>query len=397
MAERLAGTELAEPSHLTRFSVHSLLMTSGRRVLVGMSGGVDSSLSAALLLEQGFDVTGVFLKVWSESDIGHQTSGIGMKPPRIGTCPWETDLADARAVADQLGIELLVKNVQRAYWDTVITDFLANYQAGRTPNPDVLCNSQIKFGLLYEWALEQGFAAVATGHYAQMRRTEDSAQGTALHRGVDPKKDQTYFLWQVDRNRLKHLIFPIGHLTKSVVRAEAAARGLATATKRDSQGICFLGKLNVREWVRRELQLKPGVVTDSTGTAIGTHGGVQLYTIGQRHGFKVLRSEFGDQLPPHYVIRKDRERNELVVSPNVPRQRELLATNLNWLTEAPKTGDWVDIRIRHGQTPVRAQVVALTDHELRLNCVTPLSAVAAGQSVVLSRNSLILGGGKLDS
>jgi len=424
-----------------------------------MSGGVDSSLSAALLTEQGFDVTGVFMKVWSEGDLGGAVTPPGKHPwgvadvlSFIDGCPWEQDLADARAVAEQLGIELIVKNVQRQYWDKVVAEFLAGYQAGRTPNPDVLCNSQVKFGLLYDWAIDEGFEYIATGHYAQIVRgdhPENEVRGkglgvrgddpsrlasaeadasrltphSSLVRGVDAKKDQTYFLWQIDGQKLEHILFPIGHLTKPQVREEAAKRGLATATKKDSQGICFLGPLKVRQWLAETLETKPGTVVALDGTVIGTHRGAHLYTLGQRHGFTVdrdtrprrinpPRSPFAkgedaplfrkeglgeissnSERPPHYVVKRDIERNELVVAPEPPQQRELHATDLNWLAEPPKAGDQVEARIRHGQTPQPAVVAEVTEQNLLLEFAEPQIGIAPGQSVVLTLDDLVLGGG----
>ncbi len=424
-----------------------------------MSGGVDSSLSAALLVEAGYDVTGVFLKVWSEEDLGSSslTPQGSLQHPRgvNGTCPWEGDLRDARAVAEQLGIDLIVKSVQRLYWDRVVADFLAGYQAGRTPNPDVLCNSQIKFGLLYEWAIAEGFDFVATGHYARIDKnpprpsfTKGGSTGVPLfrkeglgeissvelYRGIDPKKDQTYFLWQLDQTRLEHILFPIGHLTKVRVRAEAERRGLATARKKDSQGICFLGPIKVRQWLAQELATKSGDVVDLAGTIIGTHRGAHLYTLGQRRGFEVntkselvgrsdvrpacrqagisppwrgggeranvlseiAKHELSTNRPAQYIVKRDVERNELVVAPEQPRQCELRATGLNWLTEPPRAGESVEARIRHGQLPQAAVIVDRSSSQLLLEFAQPQTAISPGQSVVLSRDTLILGGGVID-
>jgi len=380
-----------------------------------MSGGVDSSLSAALLCEQGFDVTGVFLKVWADE----------ASDDALFNCPWEQDLADAQAVADQLGIELVVRNVQREYWDRVVEVFLDGYRRGLTPNPDILCNSEVKFGILYDWAIEQGYDYVATGHYAQVvRSTEQRAMGSvsspithhpSLHRGNDHKKDQTYFLWKIPRERFQRILFPIGHLPKDQVRVVAQQRGLATAAKKDSQGICFLGKVDVRSWLRRELGTEPGVVVDTEGQVVGSHDGASLYTLGQRHGFTIDRATSYElpaaNRPVLYVAERNVQTNTLVVAPTPPKSRELSATALNWLVPQDRTlriGDRIEARIRHGQQPQPATVVAVASGPgnqatstgrsggLRLRFDQAQIAIAPGQSVVFSQGTHILGGGVIE-
>lgn len=340
-----------------------------------MSGGVDSSLSAALLCEQGFDVTGVFLKVWADETT----------EDALFNCPWEQDLADAQAVADQLGIELIVQSVQREYWDRVVQVFVDGYRHGLTPNPDILCNSEIKFGILYDWALEQGYDAVATGHYARVMDGQ-------LHRGVDATKDQTYFLWRVPAERFQHIVFPIGALPKAQVRDEAAKRGLITAAKKDSQGICFLGKVDVRSWLQQELKTQPGDVVLQDGTVVGRHQGAELYTLGQRDGLGVT----GGTGRPLYVVARELDTNRLVVAHERPQGRELRATALNWLVphaSALRIGDRIQARIRHGQQPQDARVTAISDQAIAIAFDKPQTAIAPGQSVVFSRGVHILGGG----
>lgn len=343
-----------------------------------MSGGVDSSLSAALLCEQGFDVTGEFLKVWADE----------ATEDALFHCPWEQDLADAQAVADQLGIELIVRNVQREYWERVVQVFVDGYRHGLTPNPDILCNSEIKFGILYDWAIEQGYDAVATGHYARVMDGQ-------LHRGVDATKDQTYFLWRVPAERFQHIVFPIGALPKAQVRDEAAKRGLITATKKDSQGICFLGKVDVRSWLQQELKTQPGEVVDTAGNVIGKHEGVQLYTLGQRHGFR-LTAHRSPLTPQYYVVARELDANRLVVAHERPQGRELRATALNWLVphaSALRIGDRIQARIRHGQQPQDARVTAISDQAIAIEFDEPQTAIAPGQSVVFSKGTAIVGGG----
>ncbi len=406
-----------------------------KRVLVGMSGGVDSSVSAALLVAQGYDVEGVYLKVWSESDLGAAPPPAGSLRHPAGDpaalshftqCPWEEDLADARAVAHQLGIKLHVKNVQREYFARVVEAMKASYAAGETPNPDVLCNSEIKFGLLYDWALANEFDAVATGHYATIRenvkRKAQNAKPNVelktfeLHTSADSDKDQTYFLWRVPRERFGHILFPIGHLQKSEVRHLASDLRLPTADKPDSQGICFLGHVNVHDWLKRELGTQPGPVVTRTGERVGTHQGAALATIGQRHGLGITGGG-----PVYYVVEKDLATNTLIVDtkPAVMGSSFALAS-ANWLISEPQV--WfatrsVEARIRHQGQRIACTITAAANHELRImnkgenNAAKPLIpdssfvirleepafAIAPGQSVVLYSDDTVLGGGIIAS
>ena len=269
-----------------------------------MSGGVDSSLAAHLLVEQGYDVTGVYLECW-----------------RAPGCRTEEDRKDALQVALKLGIPFQVLDFKQAYRDRVVENFFAEYAAGRTPNPDVMCNKEIKFGLFYDWAMSKGFDFVATGHYAQRR--QDEAGEWQLCTAADEHKDQSYFLYLLSADQLAHTLFPIGHLTKPVVRNEATKRQIHTATKKDSVGICFIGDINVHAFLRERLGENPGPVVDVHGTVIGEHRGLWFYTIGQRHGFSILpkvqvmnaAGEIIDkhQVPPFYVVRKVSAKNQLVV------------------------------------------------------------------------------------
>lgn len=355
-----------------------------------MSGGVDSSVSAALLVEQGHDVEGVFLKVWSDDDAANA----------LIECPWEADLADAQAVAKQLGIKLHIKNVQREYFARVVEAMKAGYARGETPNPDVLCNSEVKFGILYDWAMEHGFDAVATGHYAQVENGQ-------LQTATDDFKDQTYFLWRVPRERFEHIVFPIGHLPKSAVRKEAARLRLPNAKKPDSQGICFLGKVDVRTWLERELKTVPGPVVTQTGKRIGTHQGAGLYTIGQRHGLGLPGGT-----APQYVVDRNVQTNTVVVA-----ERPALDTHefsvgfTNWLVGEDVTRlDGVEARIRHQgeriactiqkqeasskkQVRTDAGLSMIPDSCFLIRLTKPAFGVARGQSVVFYRDTTVLGGG----
>ena len=342
-----------------------------KKILVGMSGGVDSSVSAALLVEQGYQVEGVFMKVWSDDDANNE----------LVDCPWETELKDAQAVADQLGIPLHIRNVQREYFDRVVSELKAGYAKGETPNPDILCNSEIKFGILYDWAMEQGFDAVATGHYAQIDNGE-------LAISNDDWKDQTYFLWRVNKDRFKNILFPIGHLTKTQVRAEAKRLNLPNAEKPDSQGICFLGRVDVRTWLKRELATVPGSIVDESGAKIGTHPGAALFTIGQRHG---VGNPGGTE--PLFVSKRDLATNTITVAPRTSLARfEFEVRDLNWLVEKPFELDNITARIRHQGEKIPCQLMGDELH-LSIQLDKPAFGVASGQSVVLYRDKQIIGGG----
>ncbi|MCD8507032.1 tRNA 2-thiouridine(34) synthase MnmA [Candidatus Woesebacteria bacterium] len=269
------------------------------KVAVGLSGGVDSSVSAHRLVEAGHEVTGVFLECW-----------------RAPGCRAEEDRKDALNVALELGIPFQVLDFKQAYRDRVVEIFFEDYKRGLTPNPDIWCNTEIKFGLFYDWAMENGFDAIATGHYAQIYEKNGRK---VLARGKDRKKDQTIFLHRLTQEQLDHVLFPIGDLEKGEVRAEAHERGIIVADKPDSQGICFIGDIDVRDFLRERLGEKPGDVLDTEGNIVGRHQGVWFYTIGQRHGFELFpkihtaRKEWKHVLPPLYVISKDADANTITV------------------------------------------------------------------------------------
>lgn len=340
------------------------------KVFVGMSGGVDSSLTAALLIERGYDVTGVYMKNWTQ-DLP------GMK------CPWADDLADAKRVAVQLNIDLLVFDFQTEYKDKVVDYMISEYKAGRTPNPDIMCNQEVKFKLFLELALSKGADMIATGHYA---RTEDGKLLTAK----DSLKDQTYFLYRVDSKALEKTIFPLGDYTKQEVRTMAKERGLYTANKKDSVGICFVGKIGIRDFLSQYVSEQVGDIIDKqSGKTLGKHDGALFYTIGQRHGLDV-----GGGLP-YYVIGKDIEKNEVYVSTKLD-SKELWLKNINlkdvhWIDKKPLDGEY-NIRIRHRAPLVRANLQS-SDSEITIVPFEPQRAVTSGQSVVLYQDEVCLGGG----
>lgn len=336
------------------------------RVFVGMSGGVDSSLTAALLQEQGYRVTGVYMKNWTQDLPGMQ-------------CPWADDLADAKRVAVQLGIDLKVYDFETEYRDKVVQYMIDAYQQGYTPNPDIMCNQEVKFKLFLEAALADGADYIATGHYATTKQGQ-------LHQAVDKNKDQTYFLYRVTERALQHTLLPLGGYTKPQVRAMATERGLYTAAKKDSQGICFVGKVGIREFLSQYVTTQSGpIIEQASGRQLGMHDGAIFYTLGQRHGLQL-----GGGLP-YYVVGKDMARNEVYVSTDLNNQamwRDTLELGaLHWINGQPGDGTY-QVRIRHRAPLVPAELVGTTLHVRE-----PQRAAAPGQSVVLYHGQQCLGGG----
>ena len=331
-----------------------------------MSGGVDSSVAAALLVEQGYDVTGVYMKNWSQ-DLP------GMK------CPWAEDLADAKRVAVQLGIDFKVFDFENEYREKVVQYMIDTYQEGRTPNPDIMCNQEVKFKLFLDTALEEGADMISTGHYA---RTEAGK----LLRAKDENKDQTYFLYRVTSDALKKTLFPLGDYTKPEVRELAKMRNLYTASKKESMGVCFVGQVGMRDFLSQYVQTMPGNTIDTqTNKVIGQNDGAIFYTLGQRHGLNV-----GGGLP-YYVVGKDMAKNEVYVSTkldddNIWRQ-ELQVGSIHAIDGTLQDGEY-QARIRH-----RAPLVASTFKSDTLILSEPQRAATAGQSVVLYRGEECLGGG----
>ena len=340
------------------------------RVFVGMSGGVDSSVAAALLVEQGHDVTGVYMKNWSEDLPGMH-------------CPWAEDVADAKRVAVGLGIDFIVFDFQSEYKQRVVDYMVAEYQAGRTPNPDIMCNQEVKFKLFLEMAIERGAEMIATGHYA---RTRDGM----LLRAADDNKDQTYFLYRVTSSALEKTLFPLGGYTKPEIRQMAKDRNLWTATKKESMGICFVGQVGIREFLSEYVETVPGDIVDAqTGGVVGQHDGAIFYTLGQRHGLNV-----GGGLP-YYVVGKNMEKNEVYVSRQLNSDElwrsELKLRDVHWIRDVPKDSEY-QIRVRH-RAPLVSAVMRLDDTLVHLALSEPQRAVTPGQSVVIYDGEVCLGGG----
>ena len=276
------------------------------KVLVGLSGGVDSSVAAALMLEQGHEVVGAYMKNWINAD--------GLP----GDCPWEEDVNDAHAVADKLGIEFRVVDLITQYQERIVDYLLEGYRSGITPNPDVYCNREMKFGVFLDYALEQGFEYVATGHYARRREMEDGS--VSIIRGADPNKDQSYFLSLMQQQQAKHALFPVGEMLKPEVRKRAEAFELPTAKKKDSQGICFIGNVKMSDFLRHYVPDSPGDIVDVSGKVRGQHKGLHLYTLGQRKGHGVASPKEGVAF---VVVGKNSEKNQLIVGFEDTRTRGL--------------------------------------------------------------------------
>lgn len=340
------------------------------RVYVGMSGGVDSSLTAALLMEQGHEVTGVYMKNWTQ-DLP------GMK------CPWADDLADAKRVAVHLGIDFKVFDFETDYRHKVVDYMIEEYKNGRTPNPDIMCNQEVKFKLFLDAALADGAEMIATGHYARV-------ESGVLKMAVDSNKDQTYFLYRVTGAALEKTLFPLGEYTKPEVREMAKARGLATAGKKDSQGICFVGKVGIREFLSQYVTQLPGEIIDKqTGRVLGHHDGAIFYTLGQRHGLDI-----GGGLP-YYVVGKSMDKNEVYVTTDLNDtqlwKQNIELHSIHWINATPKDGVY-SIRIRHRAPLVEAELRVESDAVL-LSVKDEQRAVASGQSVVVYNGDVCLGGG----
>jgi tRNA-specific 2-thiouridylase len=338
-----------------------------KKVYVGMSGGVDSSVTAALLKQQGYEVTGVYMKNWSQDLPGF-------------TCPWQEDYQDAKRVAVQLGIDFKTYDFEAQYRQKVVDYMIREYQTGRTPNPDIMCNQEVKFKLFLDTALSDGAGLIATGHYARIKDGR-------LYAGLDPAKDQSYFLYRVTKEALSQSLMPVGDLHKTEVRQQAKKLSLYTADKKDSQGICFVGKVGIKEFLLHELGLQPdGPIIDQQGREIGRHDGAIFYTIGQRHGLNI-----GGGLP-YYVTHKDMKTNSIYVTTNLD-DRDLWSDkiklqDIHWIDQKPDENKKYQARLRY-----RGPLVPCT---LKLNMLSlkePQRGLAAGQSAVLYDADHILGGG----
>lgn len=346
------------------------------RVVVGMSGGVDSSVAALLLKEQGYDVIGVFMKNWEEQD-------------ENGVCTSEEDWRDVREVCDVIGIPYYSVNFAKEYWDRVFSYFLSEYRAGRTPNPDVLCNREIKFRAFLDFAMQLGAAKMATGHFVQ---TNEQGQ---LLRGSDPNKDQSYFLYMLKQAQLQKALFPVGGMTKAEVRAYAEKKGLPVYKKKDSTGVCFIGERNFKKFLSEYLPAQPGPMVAPDGTVVGKHDGLMYYTLGQRRGLGIGGCGDGRSW---FVIGKDLVRNQLLVAQGEDHPMLYSANSIGggvtWIGDAPiRDGETLactcKYRYRQSDQPVE---VTLQGDKLHIRSLVPQRAVTPGQSAVLYQGNVCIGG-----
>ncbi len=381
------------------------------RVYVGLSGGVDSSVTAALLKEQGYEVVGVYMKNWTQDLPGFP-------------CPWKEDYQDAKRVAVQLNIPFKMYDFEKQYRHKVVDYMIAQYKAGRTPNPDIMCNQEVKFKLFLDTALEDGADLIATGHYAKVATSKQQLANVKVEKSQDKKpissssllvpqllrakddaKDQTYFLYRVTERALKKTLFPIGNYTKPEVRKLAKKFDLVTADKKESMGICFVGKVGIKEFLQQYVTTKPGKIIDQQGNVIGEHDGAIFYTIGQRHGLDI-----GRRLPagrqgglPYYVIGKDMKKNEVYVTTDLDDKKlwhqEIKLTDLHWINGEPDFTKTYQVRTRH-RAPFIKATLQLASKSAKSSKITlqlvledDVRALTPGQSAVIYDGARVLGGG----
>jgi tRNA-specific 2-thiouridylase len=363
--------------------------TKKQTVFLGVSGGVDSSVSAAILQEQGYDVVGVFIKTWQ---------------PEWVQCTWRDEKRDAMRVCAHLGIPFLFFDFEQEYKEGVADYMIAEYKAGRTPNPDVMCNKEIKFGAFYKKAKAMGADFVATGHYAQKffpplprgGGSYSNRRGATLVAGHDTNKDQTYFLWTIPHNVLQNVLFPIGHLGKKDVRKLAEKYKLPTATKKDSQGICFIGPVDMKDFLSHYIETKEGSVLDEKGAIIGSHDGALLYTLGERHGF-TISTQTPDQ-EPYFIVAKDIKNNTLTVSKNKFTKSENTSQmfdliSCNWISAVPEIGKTYSARFRYREALSEIRILAIKNNTAHIEIINKETILTPGQSAVLYEGETCLGGG----
>lgn len=361
------------------FGTKTITLDRGKKVYLGMSGGVDSSVSALLLQKAGYDVTGVFIKVW-------QPDWPGMEK----ICTWREDRRDAMRVAAQLNIPFITLDLEKEYKEHVVDYMISEYKAGRTPNPDVMCNQYVKFGGFFDWAFKQGADYVATGHYAQVEKNGELYQ---LVSGEDVNKDQSYFLWTLTQKHLSKTLFPVGSIEKKKVREYAEKYGLATALKKDSQGLCFIGKIDIKEFLSHYISPQRGIVRNEKGEVIGHHDCALFFTIGERHGFTITEKTPHDTA--YYVVSKDIQKNELVVSHKTNQgalahtAREVVLKDVCWNQTTRPHGSQLTARSRYRE---KLQPITVTEND-HVIFTHDQSTLTVGQSVVVYNGNICCGGG----
>ena len=355
-----------------------------KKIIVGVSGGVDSSVAALLLLEQGHDVEALFMKNWDESD-------------ETGACVWEADVEDALAVCEKLGIRLNTVDLSRAYWHKVFRQFLDEYGRGRTPNPDILCNQEIKFRAFLDHATSLDAARIATGHYADIRRHEGRH---LLYKGADLNKDQSYFLCRLTQEQLGQSLFPLGALKKPEVRARAKKYGLVTHDKKDSTGICFIGERPFRDFLGHYLPARTGPIRTIDGKDVGEHAGIHFYTLGQRQGLGIGGVKAYPE-KPWYVVAKDVGNNVLTVAQGHDHPAlfsdGMIASNLHWIAGEPAFPLECSVKTRYRQGDQPCTIEVAGGDRVRVNFNQPQRAVTPGQYAVFYNRNLCLGGGVIET
>jgi tRNA-specific 2-thiouridylase len=360
------------------------------KIIVGMSGGVDSSVSALLLIEQGYEVEGLFMKNWEEDDTQEY-------------CSAAVDLADAQQVCDKLDIPLHTVNFSSEYWDNVFEFFLEEYRLGRTPNPDIICNKEIKFKAFLDHAQTLGATKIATGHYVRSRTlgrpTQDNQ--TQLLRGLDRNKDQSYFLYALDQSQISHALFPVGELDKPEVRALAEYHGLTTYNKKDSTGICFIGERKFKDFLQRFIPAQPGTIESLDGEPLGKHSGLMYYTIGQRQGLGIGGTEQGSD-EPWYVVEKRMDTNKLMVTQGKDHPSLLHShcriSGLHWINPADTSKSVVcQAKTRYRQSDQNCQIKNIKNGTAIVEFENPQRAITPGQALVVYQGEVCLGGATIEA
>ena len=361
-----------------------MTQSSPEKIIVGMSGGVDSSVSAYLLLQQGYEVEALFMKNWEEDDTAEY-------------CSATEDLADALQVCDTLGIKLHTVNFSSEYWDNVFEYFLEEYRIGRTPNPDIMCNREIKFKAFLDHAQVLGAERIATGHYVRTRKLNGRVE---LLRGLDNNKDQSYFLYALNQHQLNHALFPVGELDKSEVREIARHEGFVVHAKKDSTGICFIGERKFRDFLQRFIPAQPGAIYSAEGKQLGEHSGLMYYTIGQRQGLGIGGTEPGKDAP-WYVVSKELQSNRLIVTQGVDNSllfhSHCRITDLHWIGAPAEVIPYsCSAKVRYRQQDSHCTVLSVDTGSAEIEFSEPQRAMTPGQALVLYQNEQCLGGGTIE-